>query len=206
MNHLRKLNKLTVCLIGLLIGALVVLGIRFATYKPEAGIHYHANFAIYINSKRELFNNPLIYEELISCSFETVKVITPSERAHMHDNVNDVVHVEDDAVTWGNFFQNIGWTVNTRYVDTSEKVFMSDDTNKVSFILNGEEISSTTSRVINSKDRLLISYGTSTKDELKTQYDSIATTAEKYNTTKDPASCSGGHEKGGMKDRLKHLL
>lgn len=206
MKYLRKLNKITVCLIGLLVGALLILGIRFVTYKPEAETHYHANFAIYVNGKREPFNNPLIYEELNSCSVETVEVMTPGERAHMHDNVNDVVHVEDDAVTWGNFFQNIDWTVNSRYIDNSEKVMASDDTNKVSFILNGQEISDPTSRVINSKDRLLVSYGASTKDELKNQYNSIATTAEKYNTTKDPASCSGGHSNGGIKDRMKHLF
>ena len=47
---------------------------------------------------------------------------------------------------------------------------------------------------------------TATKDELAKQFDTVATTAEKYNITKDPASCSGGHSEDGIKDRLKHLF
>lgn len=199
-------NVVVVGVTGVLVGVFIILGIRFATYKPIEKPHYHANFAVYINGQREQFSNPLIYEEITSCKVETTGTVTPSERAHLHDKVNDVVHVEDKAVTWGNFFQNIGWNANSRYVDNSDKVLTTDDTNKVSFMLNGEEINDPTTRVIESKDRLLVSYGTSTKEELQKQYDSIATTSEKYNTTKDPASCSGGHSQGGIKDRMKHLF
>ena len=206
MEKLKHVNKKVIGVSGVLIGALLILGVRFATYAAPAETHYHANFAVYVNGERELFSNPLIYEELNSCSVETVKVKTPGERAHMHDNVNDVVHVEDQAVTWGNFFQNIGWSANSRYLDDSNKVLVNDDTNKVTFILNGEEINDPTTRVIESKDRLLVSYGSSTKDELQKQYETVATTAEKYNTTKDPASCSGGHSERGIKDRMKHLF
>lgn len=193
-------------LFGVLMGVLLILGIRFVAYKPDVETHYHANFAVYINGERELFSNPLIYEEISSCKVETVEVMTPSERAHLHDEVNDVVHVEDEAVTWGNFFQNIGWHANSRYLDTSTKILENNETSKVTFILNGEEVNDPTSRVIESKDRLLVSYGSNSKEELQKQYDTIATTAEKYNTTKDPASCSGGHSDGGFKDRMKHLL
>jgi predicted lactoylglutathione lyase len=206
MEKLKNLNKKVVAVAGILLGAFAILGIRFVTYAAPAETHYHANFAVYINGERELFSNPLIYEEISSCKVETVEMMTPGERAHLHDKVNDVVHVEDEAVTWGNFFQNIGWNANSRYLDNSSKILVNDDTNKVTFILNGEEINDPTTRVIDSKDRLLVSYGTSTKDELKKQYDTIATTAEKYNTTKDPASCSGGHSSGGIKDRMKHLF
>ncbi len=206
MEKLKHVNKKVIGVSGVLIGALLILGVRFATYAAPVETHYHANFAVYVNGEREQFSNPLIYEEISSCKVETVEMMTPGERAHLHDKVNDVVHVEDEAVTWGNFFQNIGWNANSRYVDNSSKVLADDGTNKVTFILNGEEINDPTTRVIESKDRLLVSYGSSTKDELQKQYETVATTAEKYNTTKDPASCSGGHSEGGIKDRMKHLF
>jgi hypothetical protein len=76
----------------------------------------------------------------------------------------------------------------------------------VTYILNGEEVSNITNKVIGDKDRLLVSYGSSSKDELSNQFDTVATTAEKYNITKDPASCSGGHSEDSIKDRLKNLL
>jgi len=76
----------------LLLGAAVVLGIRFATYKVNS-VHYHANFALYINGQREEFKGMGYYTEVEMCKLDTTMV--PSERAHMHDNVNNVVHVEE---------------------------------------------------------------------------------------------------------------
>jgi hypothetical protein len=114
--------------------------------------------------------------------------------------------VEDSAVTWGNFFQNINWNVSAEYLDTSDVLLVNNDTKKVTYILNGEEVSNITNKVIGDKDRLLVSYGSSSKDELSNQFDTVATTAEKYNITKDPASCSGGHSEDSIKDRLKNLF
>jgi hypothetical protein len=204
MNHLRKLNKLTIGLIGLFVGVFVILGIRFVTYEPEAETHYHANFAVYIDGKQEQFSNPMLYEEISECSISTEE--KPGERAHLHENIKDVVHVEDGAVTWGNFFQNINWNVSDKYLDTSDVLLVNTDTKKVTYVLNGEVVSDITNKVIGDKDRLLVSYGTSTKDEINEQFSSVATSAEKYNVTKDPASCSGGHSEDGIKARLNQLF
>lgn len=204
MEKLRNLNILIIVLIGVLVGALTILGIRFATYAAPADTHYHANFAVYVDGKQEQFSNPFLYEEISECSISTE--MKPGERAHLHENIKDVVHVEDSAVTWGNFFQNINWNVSDKYLDTSEVLLVNTETKKVTYVLNGEAISDITNKVIGDKDRLLISYGTSTKDEINKQFSSVATSAEKYNVTKDPASCSGGHNEDSIKDRLKHLL
>ena len=202
--ELRRPNKAVIGITGVLIGMLVILGIRFVSYEPPKEVHYHANFAVYNDGKQEQFSNPLLYEEISECSISTEK--KPGERAHLHENIKDVVHVEDSAVTWGNFFQNINWNVSDKYLDTSEDLLVNTETKKVTYVLNGEEVSNITNKVIGDKDRLLVSYGSSTKDELSKQFDTVATTAEKYNITKDPASCSGGHSEDGIKDRLKHLF
>lgn len=189
--------------VGLVLGAMVVLGIRIFTYKPIEGVHYHANFAVYVDGQQEQFENPLLYEEISECSISTV--MKPGERAHLHESIKDVVHVEDEAVTWGNFFQNIGWNVSNDYLDTSETLLVSNDTKKVSYIVNGESVEDISKKTIGDKDRLLVSYGDSTKDQLNQQFATVASSAEKYNVTKDPASCSGGHTENSFKDRLKHL-
>ena len=202
--ELRRPNKAVIGITGVLIGMLLILGIRFVSYQPPKDVHYHANFAVYVDGKQEQFSNPLLYEEISECSTSTEK--KPGERAHLHENIKDVVHVEDSAVTWGNFFQNINWNVSDKYLDTSDVLLVNTDTNKVTYILNGDEVSSIANKVIGDKDRLLVSYGSSTKDELSKQFDTVAATAEKYNVTKDPASCSGGHSEDGIKDRLNHLF
>jgi len=206
MKFTEKLNKTTILILGFIIGTVMILGVRFVNYEAPEEVHYHANFAVFVDGERELFSNPLIYEEISSCKLETEDKMAPSERAHLHDKVNDLVHVHDEAVTWGNFFQNIDWNIGDTYLDASGKVVINTDTSKVTYMLNGDVINSPTNKEISSKDILLVSYGSSTKEELQKQYDSIAVTAEKYNTTKDPASCSGGQDKNGLKARFEHML
>lgn len=190
-------------IIGFVLGAILVLGIRFVRYQPEEEVHYHANFGIYINGQRQKLDNPLLYEEVESCTEN--KTPTPSERAHLHDMVSDVVHVEDAAVTWGHFFQNIGYNVSDDFMSASGQMHEADTQNKVTFILNGEKVTDVTKRVIGNKDRLLVDYGNTPKQDLGREYNSIPTTAAKYNTTPDPASCGAGHQNSTM-ERLKHML
>src|SRR5665647_713896 len=94
---------------GLLLGALTILTVRFVTYQPVS-VHYHANFALYLNGQREAFKGQQYYQEVTTCS-STGGIAVPQQRAHMHDNANGLVHVEDHVVTWGQFFENLGWYV-----------------------------------------------------------------------------------------------
>ena len=204
---LRKFSKVWLAgLGGLLLGTLIILAIRFISYQPEDAVHYHANFALYINGQREPFSGPSYYEETTGCAEHDD--ITPGERAHMHGNINDVVHVEDQAVTWGHFFANLGWYVGKDFIQSSQKVFLPDEQNQLSLILNGQDltgISSITNTVIKNEDRLLVSYGSEKTDELQKRYQSIPSTARKYNQEKDPQGCSGT-ESANFTDRLKHLF
>ena len=79
-----------------MLGAAIILGIRFFAYKIEA-VHYRANFALYIAGLQERFTGAQYYSDVEMCSLSTA--MTPQGRTHMHDNVNNVVHVEDHAVT-----------------------------------------------------------------------------------------------------------
>lgn len=187
---------------GVLLGALLVLSIRFFTYHPER-IHYHANFAVYVNGQREQFADPTLYEKSgAACSKEEQMV--PMERAHMHDNVNDVVHVEDHAVTWGQFFTNLGWVVDAKAIKTPNQMLLSDSEHKISFILNGEATDNVSNRVIGDQDKLLVDYGSS-DPAVKAQYAGISNKALKYDTSADPKSC-GGQAAPSFRERMKHLF
>ena len=190
----------------LVLGAAIVLGIRFATYKVVA-IHYHANFALYINGQREEFKGPQYYTEVEMCTQENT--VLPSERAHMHDNVNSVVHVEDHAVTWGQFFANVGWTMGPTFIASPDGTIYSESgNNKLNLLLNGQDYTDfggLQNNVIKDKDKLLISYGDEGSSTLQQEYTAIPSTAQRYDATKDPASCSGNHSTT-MHDRMTHLL
>ena len=190
----------------LLLGAAVVLGIRFATYKVNS-VHYHANFALYINGQREEFKGMGYYTEVEMCKLDTTMV--PSERAHMHDNVNNVVHVEDHSVTWGQFFTNLRWVMGPTFIVSPDGTIYSENgNNKLNLVLNGQDYTDfggMENTVIKDTDKLLVSFGNESATSLKQQYSSIPSTAQKYDTTKDPASCSGNHGTT-MHDRFVNMM
>jgi hypothetical protein len=208
-NTMKKLlkNKLLLSgVVGLLLGAAIILGVRFVTYKMPAIVHYHANFAVYVNGVREPFKGLGYYEETAAKACMLTPVDTPKERAHMHDNVSDVVHVEDHLVTWGNFMQNLGWGLGDDYLKTKDTMLVNNDTSTLSFILNGQQVESISDQIIQDKDRLLISYGSANSLTLQAQYKTIARTAGTYDSAKDPASCSAGHSEVTTLERLQHLF
>jgi hypothetical protein len=209
MEKIRKDVKKSVVLaslIGLIVGALLILVIRFVTYHNEKGVHYHANFAMYINGQREQFKDSFYYEEVgTGCNGNETQ--DPHERAHLHDNANSVIHVHDNAVTWGAFFQNIGWVVDNSLIETPKgKIYLADDKNKVQFELNGKITDNLINKVIEDKDRLLIDFGDTSNEDLQKEFNSVPATAHKYDISKDPASCGGGVRPTTFKDRLNHLF
>jgi hypothetical protein len=192
---------------GLVLGALIILGIRFFTYKPVQ-VHYHANFAVYINGQREEFKGPQYYQEVAVCS-STNDIHLPQQRAHMHDNINSLVHVHDHGVTWGQFFENLGWYVGPDFIETdSGKRYVDDGNNKLHVIINDQDytgLQAITNTVIKDRDRLLLSFGDVNQATLDKEYKSVPATAKHYDEAKDPASCSGS-EKVTFRDRLHHLF
>lgn len=199
-------RKLALLLYGLLLGALAIFGIRFFTYSPDH-THYHANFQVYINGQREQFKDAAYYEDVATCS--AYSNLTPKERAHMHGEVNDVIHVHDHAVTWGQFFTNIGWFVGDDFMKTKDDtMYMADGNKKLHIMLNGQDytdLTPITNMQIGDQDRLLISFGDISDKTLQTEYDGVKNNAKKADETQDPASCSG-NIKPSTSDRLKHLL
>ena len=127
----------------------------------------------------------------------------------MHDNVNNVVHVEDHAVTWGQLFTNLGWTIGATSIATSDGVVYSETgVNKLNIIVDGQnytDLGGIANTVIKDQSKLLVSFGNQTTAQLTQQYDSIPSTAAHYDVTNDPKSCSG-HERMSMRDRLMNMF
>jgi hypothetical protein len=195
-------------LIGFLLGFVVLLGIRFATYHHEGTTHYHANFAVFINGQREEFKGAQYYQEVSICSAAT-GITIPQQRAHMHDNINDIVHVHDHAVTWGQFFENLGWIVGPNFIQTDTgKTYTANDTDKLHVIINGQDytdLTPITNTVIKDQSRLLLSFGNVDDQTVQKEYSSVATTAKHYDETADPSSCSGDTPPT-VSERLHHLF
>lgn len=189
MTKISKRNAVWL-LIGLFVGASVIIAAHFFTIK-QYSVHYHANFGLYVNGQRDEFKSFTFYEEVSSCGGN--ERMNPKIRTHMHDKVNHVVHVHDEAATWGHFFANLGYTLGDSVLKTDAGIFTEDeDSEKVlSFLLNGKPIETVANKTIGDKDVLLISYGDESDSDLQKQFKTIKSDAGTYNETADPAACSG---------------
>jgi hypothetical protein len=198
-------KKLWLFAVGCMVASLLVLFlVRILTAKSNA-VHYHADFALYINGVRDEFKGPAYYEEVQACS--TNNHDNPRARVHMHDNENSIVHVHDHGVTWGAFFANLGYTLSDKVVATTDGIYLDGiDGNKLSFMLNGKSVDTVANRLIGDEDVLLVDYGKDTSETIQNHYDAIPRKAHEENLEKDPASCGGASPTMSMSDKMKHAL
>ena len=188
---------------GLLVGVLTLGAFRFFSVSDHH-VHYHADFALYVDGQRDEFKSPTYYEEVQSCGGGEVD--NPRIRVHLHDDEPSAVHVHDNAVTWGALFANLGYVLGDQVIRTSSGVHVDgQDGKKLTFLLNGEFVPDVANRVVGDKDVLLISYGDETVATQKSHYNAIPRTAEKHDNTADPAACSGSHPLT-WQDRLKAAI
>lgn len=189
------MKKNTLFLIGgMLFGLVLLVGARFITLKSDT-VHYHANFALYINGQQDRFDGPGYYEEIQTCGVHDEDDIRG--RVHMHDQNNHVVHVHAHAVSWDAFFANLGYTLGDKVISTSKGTYVDgQDGNKLTLKLNGKDVKSIAGKLIKSEDVLLINYGNDGASTLQKRYDDIPRDAHQANVSKDPAACSGGQALG----------
>ncbi len=190
-------------LAGVLVGLFAFFALRFVSVKSDA-VHYHADFALYVNGQKDEFKSFTFYEEVQSCSADEHDNV--KARAHMHGSKAGLIHVHDHGVTWGQFFANLSYTLGDTLVATDNGVFVdSEEGNQLTFFLNNSAVKTLTNQVIKNGDRLIINYGKETPDEIKTNYNALRHEADKANTQNDPATCSGSQSLT-ITDRLKAAL
>lgn len=186
--------------VSFIAGVLALFAVRFIVYKPSE-VHYHANFAVFVDGERLPFDRFSFYEEIEACGGSSVT--SPKIRVHMHEQINHVAHVHDNGVTWGHFFANLGFTDGDTVFRTDAETYVESAAAEIHFVLNGEEVDTTANRTIGDEDVLLVSIGQPSEDELQQQYSQIERDAHVYNENDDPSACSGNAERTTM-ERLKH--
>lgn len=169
----------------------IVLGMH-AHAKPQK-VHFHTNFAVWVDKAFVDYNGDQYMEELASCAVDPNKE-TPQDRVHLHENKGGLIHVHDAGATWGHLMSNLRWNFGENYlVDATGKMHQADTKNKLRFVLNGKLISNPQNLEMRSEDRLLIDYSSVTDAEVTTRFASVGTSAHEQNGLPDPAAC-GGHD------------
>jgi hypothetical protein len=114
----------------LIAAALLILGVgalfKYGNSQVEVpDIHYHAGFVVFENGQKVDFSDNL-YMNIEPCKVhdanekETPEHIQ-TEKAHLHDNVGDVVHTHVAGARWRDLFTNIKYPLDyekvTAYVN-----------------------------------------------------------------------------------------
>ena len=84
--------------------------------KPET-VHFHAGFQVYIDGKLQNFSNIKYMETKPCANDEGDETKSPEElqkdKAHLHDNVGNVVHSHVRGGAWGDLFRNIKFNIQS---------------------------------------------------------------------------------------------
>jgi hypothetical protein len=90
--------------------------------------HYHAGFVVFDNNKKINFSKAQ-YMSLSPCTLHANEDDSPAtiqhDKAHLHDYVGDVVHIERTGAKWGDLFVNINYPM---------------DYSKVTAYINGKQV------------------------------------------------------------------
>ena len=178
--------------------------LRFLVITPQAAVHYHADFAIYINGEIEALADFSFYEEVSACSEESAE--KPTSRVHLHDDIPSVIHIHDGAATYGHLMANLGFSLSDRVLETRLATYVDGRVGELRFLLNGEFVREIANRQIQSEDVLLIDFGQADPSLLQTRYDQIPRLSKKANQEQDPQSCSGQGETASLWQRLREAL
>jgi hypothetical protein len=188
------MRALLLTLLGVVLGVLLLAAVRWIVAPPPVPTHYHANWALFVNGQRVDLSGSQYMEEVTAC-VPVGQTILPTQRTHMHAGTQDVVHGHDDGVTWGHLMANLGFGLGEDFLILGGDRYVADGTNSLKYIADGQVVLPAYNRVIRSTERLLISYGPESVDEvIATQFPQVASTAAEYNTRPDPAGCAGAAE------------
>lgn len=185
-------SRVTLLAVGALLGAAALGGARLAALPPPPVVHFHANWALVLDGERVDLTSAEYMEDVAACRADGA-MIAPEERVHMHENDHDAVHVHASGVAWGHLLANIGYALNATHLVTDAGRVVADSAgHTLKFVVNGEPVRALHGRLVRSGDRVLISYGPESVDDVvRTQFPRVASTAARLNTLPDPATCSG---------------
>lgn len=168
-----------------------LLKTQAASLPPKGEkVHEHADFKVYLNGQAFDFKSP---------KFQSSKENPLDPDAHLHDGNGDVTHKHRKGITLGYFFKSLGMTFDQNcFVVDQETRYCNEGNKKLKFYVNGKPQEQLHDYEFSDLDRVLISYGNETEEQIKPQLDFVTDMACLYSEKcpergKPPTeSCVGG--------------
>ena len=128
--------------------------------EPEFGIlgneHIHASILVKTHGDKFDFSSPAFQIK--------------SSWIHFEGQDGDTIHRHSTGVTLGYLFETLGITVNDEcYILPNTEIFCTNNDSSLKFYINHNQVPDIRGHVIQDGDRILISYGNETPDEIEKQ-------------------------------------
>lgn len=157
--------------IGIIVAAVAVLAGLFLTDKTsELGIvgeiHYHIDFKVYLNSVPYNFSQ----DKYMSIDNKSL-----SNFVHLHDMDGKVIHKHAEGMTLGFFFETLEMKLNHTCLVLDDESFYCNEGDKVlKMYVNGKHNDEYDKYDIQDGDKILLSYGDETEEEIQQQIASVS--------------------------------
>lgn len=147
--------------------------------KLRQPIHEHADFALFIDGQQYDFNQPAMVSE----EGESANDVHPY--LHIHPPRYTVVHVHLSASTWEEFFDSLGFTLKDATISGVDresaclampegvKHCAGEGGKRLRFFRNGVEVDGIAANEIQDMERILITYGNESDDEVQQQLTAV---------------------------------
>ena len=130
------------------------------TLVAPKNVDYEARFAIYTNGTKRIFTNSM-YHNL-------------SKNVYLEASDPSIVHVKKDGVTWMEFFATLPFKLSKDCLTTgTNETFCITKNATLKFYLNGVKNNNLLMEKIKDSDLALISYGTESETQIKSQLNSL---------------------------------
>jgi len=130
-------------------------------FAPEIDeTHQHASILVKIFGDKINFNMP--------------KYQLVSYWANFEEPYDDIVHIQSEQVTIRHLFETLNFKINENcFTFENGTGFCTDEEYSLKYFVNSNQVSDMQEHEIHDGDRILISYGNETQEEIKTQLDEL---------------------------------
>ena len=135
--------------------------------------HIHADWKVYIYGKTLDFSDKSHMERMRN-NLQVSSFIHVDSGAPLPEKTGDILHMHATGISLWIFFKSIGMDFNKDCITLENKEkFCNKENKKLKFYVNGQENSEFENYVFNDLDKILISYGDESEEEIKNQLASI---------------------------------
>ena len=116
---MRKKIILLLIVAFVLLDALVIGVVAYKFYTKPQKAHFHAGFQVYVDRKLQDFSD-IKYMNITPCALRENMGGPESpedlqmDKAHLHDNIGDVVHAHIKGGTWSDLFTNVKYDITAK--------------------------------------------------------------------------------------------